>query len=217
MATRSCELDFRPMTHFNGRPCEWKPKRWKNGLEHTINALRDELDRSEITDALIETYHARSDYTISGRPRSGANPDNPSVQIFFKIGETPICIPCSRFCEWPENLKAIQMALRSKRLEREYGCSTIEEQYRGHAQLPSGEISNHVYQKSVAIVSARLILTVSRNTDFKSDDLLEDEGTLDSVFKEASINAHPDKGGSTELMSSINKARDVIRSSNGWS
>jgi len=203
------------MTHFKGRHCEWMPSRWGNGWDHTINALRNELIRNKITDAVIETYHSRSDYTVSGRPKSGSQPNNPSVQIWFKIGDDPVCIPCSRFKDWSENLKAIQMSIRSKRLEREYGCSTIEEQYRGHAQLPAGG-SGITHAGEGVFASARLILNVSKNTSLKVEDVLDDEGVFDEIFKSASKHTHPDKGGSQELMAAVNNARSSIRSAKGW-
>lgn len=211
----NCEIEWRPMTNFKGRPPEWHAKRWDNGFDHTMAALRLELERNEIDSVVIETYHDRSDYTMGGRPKAGVDPKQAGVQVFFMAGKNPVCIPCARFADWVQNLKAIQMTLERNRLIRDYGCLTLEEQYAGRAQLPAG---GALTTTGSLYAQVRLMLDLAKRTDLGIEDAIKSPGVFHEVYKAAANNAHPDKGkgGSDELMAGLNRARAAIIASKGW-
>lgn len=214
--TSYCEIEWRPMTLFKGRECQWKCSRWGNDFNHTLNMLRAELVRNEIEDVVIETYHQYSQYTVGGRPKAGIDPNQPAVQIFFNAGTIPVCIPSSMYGDWDQNLKAIQMTLRGRRLEREaYGCATIEEQYQGHSQLPPGG-STMTSTGGGPVASALMLLNLAQITSMKTEDVLGDPEVFHKVFKAATIKAHPDKGGSQEMQAAVNRAREEIGAFKGW-
>lgn len=210
-----CEIDFRPMTVYRGRKCENEPPRWKDGLDFAVKKLRDELTQIEVLDAVVETYHSREDYTISGWPRSGIKPSRPEVQVWFRIGERPVCVPSARFKDWVDNIKAVAMTLERQRLIRDYGCFTIEEQFAAFTALPPGGTTAAMQAGSVATCAA-LILNLAQPTDDKLDRVMTDQAVLDRVYKRASMKAHPDKGGSAELQAKVNQAREEIERANGW-
>lgn len=213
-----CEIDWRPMSHFKGRACENESAAWKKPFDHTMASLREELTNNGIESALIETYHSRIEYTMGGRPRAGIAPGQPSVQIFFEVNGLPVCIPSAKYADWGQNLKAIQMTLRARRLEREkYGCSTIEQQYQGHAQLPEGRSTIHA--PTGPENAAALLLRVSTLPDIKIADILENQDTFRAAFKAAAKRAHPDSGkvdSSEEIMDAVGKAKKIIEEFKGW-
>lgn len=209
------EIDFRPMQVWHGRQPEYQAKRWKKPLHHTLAMLKEELERNEIDNALLETYHSRDDLKMNGLPKSGAVPSKPGVQLWFKINDTPICLSCNRFADWDENFKAAQMTLRSRRLERDYGCANMEEQYRGHAQLPAGKTK---LPESTICQQAHFIIGRSKLTDVPMEKILEDKDEFNRVYKIAASKTHPDRGldGSEELMTALNNARVAIIADRGW-
>lgn len=211
------EIDFRPMQTWHGKQPEFKSARWKNGSMHTINALKDELARNEIDNALLETYHARNQLKMNGLPKADERPTKPGVQLWFQLEDgTPICLSCNRFEDWMENVKALQMTLRSRRLERDYGCASIDEQYRGHAQLPSG--SAKIKSGDSLYSQVEFVISRSKRTDVKIEDVLNSAQLFHDVYREASKNTHPDRGldGSEELMTALNNARAAIVADRGW-
>lgn len=214
----SVEIDFRPMQSWVGKEPEFRADRWKNSIIHTMNALKEELVRNEIEDALLETYHSRDQLKMNGLPKSGADPAKPGVQLWFKIGGMPICLSCNRFGDWHENLKAIQMTLRSRRLEREYGCASMEEQYRGHAQLPGGSSVSVLSGNGSIESQVRFVLIRAKKSDVPVESVLESKALFHDVYKLAAKNTHPDRGldGSEELMSALNNAKAAIVADRGW-
>lgn len=208
------EIDFRPMQVWHGRQPEYQAKRWKNPPHHTLAMLKEELERNEIDNALLETYHSRDDLKMNGMPKSGAVPSKPGVQLWFKINDTPICLSCNRFADWDENLKAVQMTLRSRRLERDYGCANMEEQYRGHAQLPGGG-GGPISGGSID-AQAKFIINQSKLADITVEALLGDREKFNEICRAAAKHTHPDRGGSDELMSALNNAKQAIHAYKGW-
>lgn len=214
-----CEIDFRPMTVFRGRPCEKMGKRWGDGLDFAVAKLREELTALGCPDAIVETYHTRADYTLSGRPRSGATPSSPEVQVWFKAGARPVCVPSSRFALWIDNIKAVAMTLERQRLIRDYGCFTIEEQFAAFAALPAGSPASKPTPSASdteVLPVARLLVNLAQPTDDTIQTILADKDALDRVYRKASKKAHPDKGGSEEIQAAVNRARDFIVNFMGW-
>ncbi len=223
MTSKYCEIDWRPIRSFGGRSCERKPRAWDGGFDKTIAALKDELERNDIDSVVIETHHSRSDYTMGDRPKSGINPAQPSVQIVFMLDGSEVCIPSSMYADWVQNLKAIQMTLRSRRLERDkYGCSTMEQQYRGHAQLPTGHTAVEALattKPNDPMTAARLLITLSKMGGIGERDLLDDRDKFESVCKAAILKSHPDKGApnsSDEMFEAVQKAQKFIQEYKGW-
>jgi len=223
MKNKYCEFDWRPIRTFSGQSCQHKARAWDGGFDKTLAALKDELERNDIDSVVVETFHSLSDYTMGNRPKSGINPSRPSVQIVFMLDGVEVCIPSSMYADWVQNLKAIQMTLRGRRLEREkYGCATMEQQYRGHAQLPTGgtavsELANTT--PDTPMKSARLLITLSKLGGIGERDLLESPEIFHNVYKAARLNSHPDKGApnsSDEMFDAVEKARTFILEYKGW-
>lgn len=212
----NCEIDFRPMLTWHGKKPERKPDRWDNPADHTMRSLTEELIRNEISDALLETYHDRSDLKMNGLPKAGSTPTQPGVQIWFKINELEVCLSCNRFKDWMQNIKALQMTLRSRRLEREYGCASIKEQYAGHAQLPAGNSSLAIHGPTDLKKQAQFVVTLAKVTDYTAENIVEDKTTFEAAYRAAAKHAHPDKGGSAELLTALTKAREAIYAYKGW-
>lgn len=226
MTRTYCEIDWRPILQYQGRPCEFMAKAWDGDHNKTIAALQEELQRNDIDSVVIETSHNRSEYTAGGRPRAGINPNQPHVQLCFTLNGKPVCIPSAKYGDWMQNLKAIQMTLRARRLEREkYGCATIEQQYEGHTQLPGGDgsgsssLSSPPTNPTNPTTAARLLITLSGATGIGERDILENQDTFHETYKTARTKAHPDKGtanSSDEMFASVQRARQIILDHKGW-
>lgn len=210
-----CEIDFRPMTVYKGRSCEYAAKRWDCDLNKAVRQLVVELTNADVLDAIIETNHQRADYTMSGRPRSGVEPSKPAIQVWFKLDDRPICFPSSRYDSWIQNIKAVGMTLERQRLIRDYGCVTIEEQFSAFAALP-GSGQTTLTKGGGPMNSALMLLNLADITDMKADQVLADPDVFHKVFKSATLKAHPDKGGSQEMQAAVNRAREEIRVFKGW-
>ena len=108
------------------------------------------------------------------------------------------------------------MTLRSRRLERDlYGCATIEEQYKGHAQLPPG--TKQLVQGDAILGQAEYIVNISKLPDIKAQNILDDQVLFSKVHRAAAKHAHPDHNGSIELITALNNAKAAIYEYKGWS
>ena len=218
-AVKDCEIDFRPMTAYRGQPWPKRaPNRWNDTLEFALRMLRSELVAAGSPDAIVETWHGREDYTLSGRPRSGITPRRPEVQVWFRAGQMPVCVPSGKYANWINNLKAVAMTLNRQRLVRDYGCFTIEEQYTAFSALPPSTGNIGVGQTgSAADCAAFLIRTAGMEADLTVEDVLANRDVLRSVARVAAKRAHPDVGGTDSLLDQVSKARAEIERVNGWS
>lgn len=206
--THPIEIDFRPMTVYRGRKCGNQPKRWSASLDGAVAQLRKELADMGVKDAIVETRHDRDAYTLSGRPRTGEKPARPEIQVWFKIGDRPTCIPSNNYTDWISNIKAVAMTLERQRLIRDYGCFSIEEQFAAFTALPPG--TGQAAVGDSAQIAARLLLNLAAPTDYTEKQVCTDRNVLETVFRKASKKAHPDTGGSVELMSAANAANATL-------
>jgi hypothetical protein len=107
-------------------------------LSQTLELLDRELRMLDAKDAEMLVAIAPQDFRRDGRPRAGAKAEHPGVILSFttKIGK--LSYPCDTFTTWPDNLRAIALALEALRKVDRYGVTSHGEQYRGFLAIEAG-------------------------------------------------------------------------------
>ena len=174
---------------------------WSKAFEK----LRYELARITAADVVIEAGYKPHQVRADGWPYSNAVPEHHQIRVSFKTGKVSMSFFQGLFggsisCV-PYNVWLIAMTLEALRAVDRYGCTQGGEQYRGWAQLPGGS----------APIAAAEWANVEGARAFLGQMCVLPSGTeLSKLWREAAKVAHPDAGGSNELMAKVNRARDYI-------
>lgn len=192
------DLRFRP---FDTVPAAPKGGRVRSTFSaswtKTLDDLERELEHLKAKDIVIEAETTRDQIRNDGWPYSNARM-GPTVAISFSSKHGPMRYQCGTYTAWNDNIRAIGLTLAALRAVDRYGATTSAEQYRGFAALPpvpAGEWAS----KGHAVQWLRSIARFE-DQNFEMKDL----------FRAAAKVAHPDTGGSTELMAKVNRARAFI-------
>jgi len=120
-------------------------------------------------------------------------PDDPGVSVYFHWEGLHVCIPVDRYSALADNLQAIHHIIEARRVELRHGSlQLIRATFTGFTALPPPN----------APYSWRMILDCGR------------EATLadaERMYRDKARKAHPDNGGSHELMARLNQAISEAR------
>lgn len=214
------DVTFQPMEQRS----PWNAKAWGEYLKKSpfkcktpIYDLERELEHLEATDIVIESGHTRTQIRNDGWPRGGSSPAFPDVRLYFRSKYGNLMYECKIFESWEANLRAICLHLQNTRIDvTERGIGTGGEAYRGFAALPPGATSPAIAGPEWAWpLGAAMFLALTGfgtydQTPVPIIDGAREGPTLDRLYREAARKAHPDAGGSNELMAKVNRARDFI-------
>ena len=118
-------------------------------------------------------------------------------------------MPCDRFDNWKDNLRAIALSLEALRMVDRYGVTVKGEQYRGWTQLPAAPAS---YEMSGADAAA----FIAQHVEFiPSSWLTERKDAFDTAYRIAAKKLHPDAGGDAEMFKKLQTAAEVLRRHHG--
>lgn len=185
----------------------WKKSPFGGGYTDTLDRLEREMRHLRASDIVILVNMPHEHIRNDGWPKSTATARTPGVIVTFKTPEFgAMRYESGKFNKWEENLRAIAMTLERLRAVDRYGC-TKGEQYTGWKALPSG--SAIVGNEWASVEAAMRFLCLIGQPSTLSV-LPED---LDMVYRAAARKAHPDAGGSHEVMSKVNRAKDYIEKS----
>jgi hypothetical protein len=208
------EIMFRPMERCPGHKTIGKNCNARASHQKAMSLLRYELQRIAATDVVLEAGFAASQIRNDGYPYSNARPTHSTVRITFRReGNTPMAMTCGGWAEWHLNVYMIAKTLESLRAVERYGCTSGGQQYAGWAKLPPGASGSgpaatpHQAAEWVTVEDAMRFLSRVADGDLHST-LAKD---LDAIYRAAALKAHPDKGGSAELMGKVNRAREFVR------
>ncbi len=120
-----------------------------------------------------------------GLPYSGRRrPDDPGVAVYFQLDGRQQCIPCDRWLTVEENCRAIWKSIEALRGLNQWGAkSFVEAAFRGFEALPA--------------------------PTWRDDLGLAPDATLadaEQSYRKRARTAHPDQGGSGEMMARLNTA-----------
>lgn len=174
-----------------------------------FSLLRYELARIKATDVILEAGFRTEQLRQDGQPYSSAKPDHSSCRLSFKKGgKTPLSFECGSFAEFHVNVYLIAMTLERLRAVERYGCVQGDQQYQGWSQLPpSGGIQTAEWATAREAWLFLANMAGARNGVIPAD--------LATMYREAARKAHPDAGGTNDLMAKVNRARDFIAEQGG--
>lgn len=217
------DVRFQPMT--NRSP--WNADKWGKYLHRSpfkgktqMDDLERELAALEATDIVIESGHSRQQIRNDGWPRGGSAPEHPDVRLYFKCKHGSLMYECKIFDSWEANLRAIGLWLQQTRIAiEERGIGTGGEAYRGFAALPAGA-SSIAAAEWASVEDAAKWLYFNFWPGMPSPAAVRavvsgDDALLRVWYQTAARKAHPDAGGSNELMAKVNRARDFIEKNGG--
>lgn len=184
----------------------------------TLNRLEREMDLLRAKDIVIQIDTALSDIRNDGWPRSTAKVNSHGVVLTFASSHGPLSYRCNTYIGWEQNLRAIAMTLERLRAIERYGAVKGGQQYRGWSQLPPGSNGNGPIQAGewANVEQAAKFLWITAGWPEEQLEAVQfrravtDAKILDGVYRDAAKEAHPDKGGTNDLMSKVNRARDFI-------
>lgn len=203
------EVAFKYMAYQKGTPLNkdgvQAARRSNPNWSKAFELLRYELARIKATNVIIEAGYKPNQVRADGWPYSNAKPEHSQVRVSFERSGTPIAFLQVGFKAVEYNVWLIAMTLQALRAVDRYGCSQSGEQYKGWAQLPPGKESIAAAEWSSVEYAMRFLCQIG-NGEVLS--LLPAD--LDVVYRAAARKAHPDAGGSNELMAKVNRAKDYI-------
>lgn len=199
-------MQYRYMPEIKWRAAPKDLKTPKASYTRAFSLLRYELSRIKATDVILEAGFRLDQLRNDGQPYLNAKPEHSSCRLSFKKGgKTPLSFECGSFSAFHVNVYLIAMTLERLRAVERYGCTQGDQQYRGWSQLPpSGGGGIQTAEWASKEDALQFLADVAGNVD---DVYLPD---LPHVYRDAARKAHPDAGGSNELMSKVNRARDFI-------
>lgn len=127
---------------------------------------------------------------LDGRPRSDENPSDPGVAVYFHYKGRASVLAADRFLRVADNIAAIAGHIESLRRMDRYGVGTLEMALAGYKALPADTAANW-----------RAVFGFPAGTTPSLEQ-------LDTAYKQAARQRHPDKGGSDVEMAHVNRARD---------
>ncbi len=200
----SVEILCRPWT----RPVEGRGRRSKYsaGWTAVVAMLRGELRHLAASQCFIEMAVRDGDIRNDGFIRSTARPSYPGVRLSFVGRHGPLSYETAAWSLWEHNVYAIARTLRAQRMMSIDGCVRGDQAYRGWKALPGGEPIPAAEWATVK--DAMLFLCIVG----KVPNECIKQVSLQVAYRDAARKAHPDAGGSDELMAKVNRARDFIES-----
>lgn len=206
------DLRFQPMTErpknpgkpgAHGRRC-YQRSPFQRSVGPGYEDLERELAFLKATDIVVEGGFDRLQIRNDGWPRSSANPSHPDIRLFFKCKHGTLRYECAVFEDWQANLRAIGLWMQRQRLAlEEWGIGSGGEAYRGFAALPGAIQASEWASAEDAIGWLAELVVLPSGTPFRK------------LYIEAAKVAHPDAGGSAELMAKVNRAKEFIEKHGG--
>ena len=120
-----------------------------------------------------------------------SRPADPGVAAWFVWEDTQLCIPVDRYATIEANLQAIHHIIEARRVELRHGTlHLVRATFRGFRALPDPNRKTW-----------REVLKMREINAPTAD-------AVNAQYRQLASKAHPDKGGSAEAMSELNRARE---------
>lgn len=121
-------------------------------------------------------------------------PKDTGVAAWFDWDGQQRCIAVDRYPKVEDNLQAIHHVLEARRTEmRHGGLHVVRQTFKGFTALPAPPGKR----------SWREVLQINATNVSVKD--------IDEAYRRKAVDAHPDKGGSTEQMAELNRARQEAK------
>ena len=163
----------------------------KRDVQVSVFVATQRLERQiEMLGGKNPTLSTNVSLRLDGRPRSESEPDDPGVALYFSFKGKATVLACDRFVRVGDNIAAIAGHIDALRRVERYGVGTIEQALAGYKALPADTAANW---RAVFGFSAESRVTLE---------------ALDTAYKRAARERHPDLGGTDLEMAHVNRARD---------
>lgn len=163
---------------------------WQTTKLLTVADARDRLQRElDLLGARGPVLSTNIELRLDGQPRSGIEPNDPGIAVYFTLKGKPLCMPCDKWDRVADNIAAVAAHIDAVRRIERYGVQSVEEAFAGFAALPPP-------------LSWRDILEVTDGIDLAAGE---------AAYRRLARKHHPDNGGSTVKMAELNQARDAMR------
>lgn len=131
---------------------------------------------------------------LNGAPDLREEPTDPGVAVYFRFKTRATVLACDRYRRVADNIAAIAAHIDALRRIDRYGVGTLEQALAGYRSLPADTAANW-----------RNVFGFGESEVVTSD-------KLQQRFRERAATAHPDKGGTDEMMMHVNRAREYALS-----
>lgn len=191
------DVDAYPLCWPEGRPRTARFNRENSKFKITFARARDDV-LAEV-ERLVGRYSASVNQTIistnvalrrDGIPLAGQKqPDEPGVAVYFIHKKQQMCFACDRWAKIEDNMHAIALTIAALRGIARWGTGDmLEAAFRGFAALAApGSVKPWRQVLGFTTGETRL-------------------GVIEGAYKRLRSERHPDKGGSAELFSEVEKA-----------
>lgn len=181
------------------------PLTWPNGLPRTERKATSQFRTSlsaainNVKKSLVafgsDTGKAVKDVAVTSNVAGIAfeAPSDTGVAVWFEWEGAQRCIAVDRYPKVEDNLQAIHHILEARRTEmRHGGLHIVRQTFKGFVALPAPEGAK----------PWREVLGISGPVTIAD---------IDKAYRDKAASAHPDKGGSTDAMALLNRARAEAR------
>ncbi len=213
------ELQFRSLDHWPRTPTRERTRaRFSDDYGKTLALLDRELRQLKARDVVVLADCAASDLRRDGSLRAGCRLRSPGIVLCFTGKHGPVRMPCDRYDDWRDNLRAIAVSLEALRAVDRHGVTTSGEQYRGWSALPPA-IEMPTSEFTSAEDAAEFLMRTAWGERDRWQCMVVDVVSLVEclalVYRDAARKAHPDQGGSNELMAKVNRAKEFFARAGG--
>jgi hypothetical protein len=155
-------------------------------IADALKRLQAEIDRLKATDVMLSSNLVPR---LDGAPRADqGNPSDPGVCLYFTLNGKPHALPCDTYRRAADNIAAIAAHIEATRAIERYGVATVEDMFRGFAQLPP---PTKGWRQVMAF-----------------GDGIVTQDAIEARYRVLARDRHPDvPGGSHEKMAELNEAR----------
>jgi hypothetical protein len=153
-----------------------------------LERLTTELRRLNVSRVVVSSnLRTRQD----GRPYAAQarNLDDPGVAVYFHVKGAARVLACDKWISAAENIAAIAGHIEAIRAQQRYGVGSLDQVFAGYAALPPQ--ASHDWRLILGFAAAAAVT----------------RAMVDERFRERARAAHPDTGGSHDVMARLSEAR----------
>ena len=205
----------RPIVMWPGKPTASYARRrspFRAGWTQTSTLLDRELAQQRARQVVLQMYVRERDIRNDGMIRADARPDQPGVVLSFEGKYGPVQMPCDRFFDWQDNVRAIALSLEALRTVDRYGVTQKGEQYAGWKALPAAAGVLATPEEAARLIAKE---TGWDTPDRWSTPILNSAEQFQSAYRAAAQRVHPDKGGMHEAWITLQRAVDILKRHHG--
>lgn len=164
-------------------------KRKEARFEVNFAVARDQLlHEMELLDAFAVIISSNVPLRQDGLPYANfKEPDDPGVAVYFRVKKKNYVLCCDRWLKVKDNLRAIGLHIAAMRGMERWGVGSVEQAFMGYQALPP-QFSERKWWEVLGV------------------DVRASNDEVKLAYRKLARKYHPDKGGSSDRMSTINAA-----------